>query len=559
MTIEPQGVVRCQVCKKELNVEYVSKDGKILRCGCYEYPQIFGITYLIKDDIARKANVLIRNGKDTKALGVLLGVGLRSFLTLLFIRGVRSSGFLSYELAVRILGSSFENNHWISYLIKRKDCSYFQVSQLLFSSVGKGHTMVLDIGCGDGQIFKSIPVKGRKKFLFGVDRVFLNLFLARIFFAKNPVLLICCDVENGLPFADARFDVVHTNDTLHYIENKSFVLEEVSRVIKKSGVLVAIHNNKILIGKDIFGISVSSFQEILKSVGFNFNHFYSDELLRFKLIVNDSILNTQENLDLKNKKEVYSVFAAKIKKSNFFIGEKRRKKYYFISPHLDDAILSCGNLIERLKRSESEVNIVTVFTRGSEAPYSQQALSYLRNSGFSSASQLFNARKIEDRKASQYLGVRRRHLNFTDAVFRKGINGKFTYDSKSQFSGTASEDDSDLSLKIASQVRQTVTQAEVVLLAPLGIGGHVDHVIVRNIVEKLPGTKVFWEDFPYNAYKENVNNFWRGCNLFKKIAEFDSQNSLNKQRAVKMYKSQLKGLFPRGTILQISEKYYIRH
>jgi hypothetical protein len=52
-----------------------------------------------------------------------------------------------------------------------------------------------------------------------------------------------------------------------------------------------------------------------------------------------------------------------------------QRRYLFLSPHLDDAILSCGALLTALP-ARSDVTVVTIFTEASAPPHTRAATSF---------------------------------------------------------------------------------------------------------------------------------------------------------------------------------------
>jgi LmbE family N-acetylglucosaminyl deacetylase len=93
----------------------------------------------------------------------------------------------------------------------------------------------------------------------------------------------------------------------------------------------------------------------------------------------------------------------------------------FLSPHLDDAVLSCGALMRTLA-PRSEIHVVTVFTESTDGPHTRAARSFLRQCGHGSttdATALFAARRKEDRAVLDGMGVGHEHLGVPDALFRR--------------------------------------------------------------------------------------------------------------------------------------------
>ena len=97
--------------------------------------------------------------------------------------------------------------------------------------------------------------------------------------------------------------------------------------------------------------------------------------------------------------------------------ETRRPDCFFISPHLDDAVLSAGSLIHHLSRI-TNVAVATVFT---EVDPKVRTAKWSRKCGFESPEIFVETRKQEDIEALTYLGVdvnNIHHLGYIDAECR---------------------------------------------------------------------------------------------------------------------------------------------
>ena len=90
----------------------------------------------------------------------------------------------------------------------------------------------------------------------------------------------------------------------------------------------------------------------------------------------------------------------------------------FVSPHLDDAVLSCAALM-RAMVSRAPVTVVTLFSAAGPPPHTRAARTFLRQCGADDAAALFDGRCREDVEVLDGLGVRYVHLGHPDALFRR--------------------------------------------------------------------------------------------------------------------------------------------
>jgi LmbE family N-acetylglucosaminyl deacetylase len=89
----------------------------------------------------------------------------------------------------------------------------------------------------------------------------------------------------------------------------------------------------------------------------------------------------------------------------------RPKHTLVVSPHLDDAVLSCGDLLS----AHPHATVVTVFAGTPSNP--DVITDWDIASGFSSAGEAMRCRREEDRAALQMLGATPRWLDFLDSQY----------------------------------------------------------------------------------------------------------------------------------------------
>lgn len=239
----------------------------------------------------------------------------------------------------------------------------------------------------------------------------------------------------------------------------------------------------------------------------------------------------------------------------------------FLSPHLDDAILSAGGLISYLT-NKTEVKLVTIFTAANNGPHTLSGKRFLSLSGYSDAIKLFEDRKKEDIRVCKELNVEYRHLNFIDGLFRKRSHaknyfirtlGKFipefihsypVYRLKRLSAKIALADNrlkNNLRLAILKEVKKFKTKP--VIFAPAAIGSHIDHMLIKSVCDELfPGT-IYWSDFPYVLKQTNAVQLPGKNSLVWKYS-----HSL-KARLISYYVSQVSAMFANGEIPAHKEIY----
>lgn len=177
--------------------------------------------------------------------------------------------------------------------------------------------------------------------------------------------------------------------------------------------------------------------------------------------------------------------------------------HIYISPHIDDAALSCGGAIARHVAQNQQVLVVTLCTA---APPSDSSLSpfaqELHQRWGLPPDQAVQARLHEDVEALECLGVDGYWACFLDAIYRQPT----AYHSNETLFGTVAPDDTwatELTALLQDLARRF---PNAMFYAPLGVGNHVDHQITYAAALNLAreGSAVaFYEDFPY-VYEQGV-------------------------------------------------------
>jgi len=161
-------------------------------------------------------------------------------------------------------------------------------------------------------------------------------------------------------------------------------------------------------------------------------------------------------------------------------GAIERYRAVFLSPHLDDAVFSCGGTMALLAR-EGPVRVVNVFTKCPETVRSGPAATP-------------GDREDEEAKAAAYLGFSTESLGETDAMLRRPA-----YRSPSRLFLEPVDEDKAWLPELSARLNAHFDALDYdVLYAPLGVGWHVDHILCHAASRGLARGKVlFYEDAPY--------------------------------------------------------------
>jgi LmbE family N-acetylglucosaminyl deacetylase len=170
-------------------------------------------------------------------------------------------------------------------------------------------------------------------------------------------------------------------------------------------------------------------------------------------------------------------------------------RWIYISPHFDDAVLSCGGLIWEQTHSGVPVEIWTVMA-GDPTPGPASALMTRVHAAWKTINpqETVALRRIEDQNAARRVGAVIEHLPFTDALYRRSDTGTLFYPDDIFIAPNPRE--TALVDAIAHKLSEKLTQYDTIV-CPLAIGGHVDHLITRKAMELLKRPLWYYADVPY--------------------------------------------------------------
>ncbi|MHB9863749.1 PIG-L deacetylase family protein [Streptomyces sp. YIM S03343] len=241
-----------------------------------------------------------------------------------------------------------------------------------------------------------------------------------------------------------------------------------------------------------------------------------------------------------------------------------------LSPHLDDAVLSCGALMAHAG-AHTTVLVVTFFTEAGVPPYTLSGRRFLHRAGQRDAGHLYRDRRAEDREVLEGLGADWVHLGLTDGLFRRkpavragrpGLADRMLPERAHVYpsyrlhisTGRISRYDTGTLARVCDLLEELASPPHTVLLAPCGVGGHVDHMLVRTAAEFRREPVIYYSDFPYNQ-------------RHRPDPRFVSRNALTeviwphglaaKADLVRGYRSQTDVLFPGGRVPAVPETYLL--
>ncbi len=214
-----------------------------------------------------------------------------------------------------------------------------------------------------------------------------------------------------------------------------------------------------------------------------------------------------------------------------------------LSPHLDDAILSCGGRLAAVAEAGGRSLIVTPLAGDEPSTAPDSLAARLRAAWQLPAGGVVAARRAEDRAAADTLGAEVEHWPFLEALYRHGADGLPLYPRVELLYGEPAPEDAPLIAQLAERIAALPSTR--LLLAPLTVGGHIDHRLVRRAAESSGRTFACYEEFPYSEWKWFAvrralerRTTWRA-----EVQPLSRHHLERKEAAILAYQSQVPSLF----------------
>ncbi|MEJ2757276.1 MAG: PIG-L family deacetylase [Anaerolineales bacterium] len=172
-------------------------------------------------------------------------------------------------------------------------------------------------------------------------------------------------------------------------------------------------------------------------------------------------------------------------------------RWIYLSPHLDDVALSCGGLVWEQTQAGDKVEIWSICA--GEPPAGELSL-YARvhhKVWEVTAEEAIATRRKEDIAACEVLGAEPKYFSVPDAIYRKHPKtGEPMYTNNEELFGGVDPGDEPLVHRLMVDLAQGLS-GEFVLVAPLTVGNHVDHQLVRLAADGLDREIWYYPDYPY--------------------------------------------------------------
>ncbi len=214
----------------------------------------------------------------------------------------------------------------------------------------------------------------------------------------------------------------------------------------------------------------------------------------------------------------------------------------YLSPHLDDAVLSCGGRIGRESAAGLRVVVWTLFTADEPDEPPSAFATTLRRWWNLPPGEVMIRRREEDLAACARLGARAVHAGRTEAPYRRDAENRPLYASLAALFGKLHQCDD---LLESALVESLALLRGIRVNAPLGVGGHVDHQLLRRAVTRAGLDARYYEEFPYVEWKWGAlrRALGRQRDWEAETTPLTQREIADRIDAIAHYRSQLPALF----------------
>lgn len=218
-------------------------------------------------------------------------------------------------------------------------------------------------------------------------------------------------------------------------------------------------------------------------------------------------------------------------------------KHLFLSPHFDDAIYSCGGTIYDFTQQGDEVTILTLMAGEPTFPLPDTPVLKDNHTRWEVGDNPIIARKQEDVTSAKIVGATTLYADLADCIYRV-VDGKALYATEQSLWKNIHPQDPAI-----NRLHHLELPDFDILYAPLGVGEHVDHLIIRDwawqLAQRQELSVKFYVEYPYLRHKSAVKQAYE---VFPTVLEsFKQQLSQaamhHKIQAMAAYRSQIKSFW----------------
>lgn len=240
-------------------------------------------------------------------------------------------------------------------------------------------------------------------------------------------------------------------------------------------------------------------------------------------------------------------------------------RWVILSPHFDDAVLSCGGFIWDQVRAGRDVVVWTICAGVPDAGEPLSPFAQKLHERWQTGLEAVNIRLLEDGEALQRLGAGTRYWDLPDCIYRQTAPGKYLVNGEDDLWQPVHPLEEGVVARMCEWLCAGTVPGDR-LVSPLTLGNHVDHRLVRAAAElasahmskREPFALWYYPDYPY-AVRPNSDLTGKVGQGWQKACTPVSPEGLHAwQDAIACYRSQLSTFWKDRAELEAAIESYSR-
>jgi LmbE family N-acetylglucosaminyl deacetylase len=233
--------------------------------------------------------------------------------------------------------------------------------------------------------------------------------------------------------------------------------------------------------------------------------------------------------------------------------------WVYLAPHLDDVSFSCGGLLWEQSQKGEKVEVWTIFA-GDPPAGPLSPLAERLHESWGTGRKTPGLRRKEDELACAAIGAAARHFEFPDCIYRRhSETHEPLYTSSAAIFGTVQPIEME---NFADEIAHAIAKdlpANATLVAPVTLGNHVDHQLVRAAAEKLGRELLLYADYPYILKNEHLLGYLLPSGSKGETYPVSEKGLEAWKKSVGSFTSQLSTYWPEpGSLNQAFDEYWGR-
>ena len=267
------------------------------------------------------------------------------------------------------------------------------------------------------------------------------------------------------------------------------------------------------------------------------------------------------------------------------------KLWVYLSPHLDDAALSCGGLIWEQAQAGAAVSVWTACA-GDPPAGALSGFAEELHERWQTGREAVQLRREEDRAACAHMQAAYRHLPIPDGIYRRaeedylrrraqrvegatggalvplrpydqgsynqGEERAHVYPTWEEMIDLQRPPEADLTARLSEFLRNELPKTARVV-CPLALGDHVDHRLVRAAAEKLGRRLLYYADYPYVMREANSEKLlaMQEAGWKKRLTSISQAGFAAWLQAIAAHRSQISSFWPDAETMEVEMRRYM--